>query len=150
VKTLTLGLFSLLVVSVFTPWHSFRAQSRNDEESIKNADRAYVQAWKAKDLATLKGLISPDYMANFEGTLSSKEIELVIAENDNEWTAMTVDEIWTRGWQDAAIASGFISAQGKTPDGKPVNARVRFLAMLVTKDGRWQLVATQSASLKKP
>jgi ketosteroid isomerase-like protein len=86
---------------------------------------------------------------NFEGTLSSKEIELVIAENDNEWTAMTVDEIWTRVWQDAAIASGFISAQGKTPDGKPVNARVRFLAMLVKRDGRWQLVATQSAALKK-
>ena len=150
-KTLTLGLFSLLVVSVFTPWHSFRGQSRNDEESIKNAYRAYVQAWKAKDFAALKDLISPDYMAvNFEGTLSSKEIELVMAENDNEWTAMTVDEIWTRVWQDAAIASGFISAQGKTPDGKPVNARVRFLAMLMKRDGRWQLVATQSASVKKP
>jgi uncharacterized protein (TIGR02246 family) len=151
VKTLILGLLSLFVVSVFTPRHNFRAQSRNDEELIKNAYRAYVQAWKAKDLAALKDLISPDYMAvNFEGTLSSKEIELVIAENDNEWTAMTVDEIWTRVWQDAAIASGFISAQGKTPDGKPVNARVRFLAMLVKRDGRWQLVATQSALVKKP
>ena len=150
-KTLTLGLFSLLVVSVFTPWHSSWAQSRNDEESIKNAYRAYVQAWKTKDLAALKDLISPDYMAvNFEGTLNSKQTELVIAEKDNEWTAMTVDEIWTRVWQDAAIASGFISAQGKTPDGKPVDARVRFLAMLVKRGDRWQLVATQSASLKKP
>ena len=126
-KTLTLGLFSLLVVSVFTPWHSFRAQSRNDEESIKNADRAYVQAWKAKDLAALKDLISPDYMAvNFEGKLSSKEIELVIAENDNEWTAMTVDEIWTRGWQDAAIAWGSFPPRAKLLTESPLTPEYGF------------------------
>ena len=110
-----------------------------------------MQAWKTKDLAALKELISSDYFAvNFEGTLSSRENELATAKNDNEWDAITVDEIYTRVWQDTAIATGLISARGKTPDGKPVNARVRFLAALMKQDGWWQLVATQSASLKKP
>jgi hypothetical protein len=127
VKTLILGLFSLLVVSVFTPSHSFRVQSRNDEESIKSAYRGYVQAWKTKDLAVLKDVISPDYMAvNVEGTLSSREIELATAKNDNEWTAMTVDEIYTRVWQDSAIASGLSPPREKRLTEKPLTPESAF------------------------
>jgi len=127
------------------------AQSRNDDDAaVKDAYRAYVQAWKTKDLAALEKLISPDYMAvNFEGKLSTRENELATAKSDNEWDAMAVDEIHTRIWGDTAVASGFISAQGKRPDGSSFSARVRFLAMLVKQDGRWRLVATQSSSFKK-
>jgi len=127
------------------------AQSRNDDDAaVKDAYRAYVQAWKTKDLAALEKLISPDYMAvNFEGKLSTRENELATAKSDNEWDAMAVDEIHTRIWGDTAVASGFISAQGKKPDGSSFSARVRFLAMLVKQDGRWRLVATQSSSFKK-
>ena len=127
------------------------AQSRNDDDAaVKDAYRAYVQAWKTKDLAALEKLISPDYMAvNFEGKLSTRENELATAKSDNEWDAMAVDEIHTRIWGDTAVASGFISAQGEKPDGSSFSARVRFLAMLVKQDGRWRLVATQSSSFKK-
>ena len=150
-KILTFSLSVLLAILAFARSDNSATQSRGNEELVKDAYRAYVQAWKTKDLAALKELISSDYFAvNFEGTLSSRENELATAKNDNEWDAITVDEIYTRVWQDTAIATGFISARGKTPDGKPVNARVRFLAALMKQDGWWQLVATQSASLKKP
>ena len=151
-KTRVFRLAVLLLIVALTYAFAASAQSRNEDESaVQDAYRAYVQAWKTKDLTALEKLISPDYMAvNFEGKLSTRENELATAKSDNEWEAMAVDEIHARIWGDTAVASGSISAQGKKPDGSSFNARVRFLAMLVKQDGRWQLVATQSSSFKKP
>jgi uncharacterized protein (TIGR02246 family) len=150
-KTRVFRLSGLFVILALTHSFAASAQSRNEEESaVQDAYRAYVQAWKTKDLAALEKLISPDYMAvNFEGKLSTKELELATAKSDSDWAAMNVDEIHTRVWEDTTVASGFISAQGTKPDGSSFNARVRFLAMLVKQDGRWRLVATQSSSFKK-
>jgi hypothetical protein len=61
---------------------------------------------------------------------------------------MTVEKIHTRKFGDTAIASGFISAQGKRKDGNIFSAKVRFLAGLVKRNRIWQLVATQSTSFK--
>jgi hypothetical protein len=63
VKTVTLGYLDCWLFQFSHLGTVPRAQSRNDEESIKNAYRAYVQAWKTKDLAALQDLISPDYRA---------------------------------------------------------------------------------------
>ena len=149
-KTRVFRLTAPLVFVALTHSLAASAQSRNEDESVKDAYRAYVQAWKTRDLAALEKLISQDYMAvNFEGKLSTRENELATAKSDNEWDCMAVDEIHARLWGNTAVASGFISAQGRKPDGSSFNARVRFLAMLVKQDGRWQLVATQSSSFKK-
>ncbi len=149
-KTRVYWMSGLFVVVALACSLAALARSGNEEESVQHAYRAYVAAWKTKDLAALEKLISPDYMAvNFEGKLSDKANELATAKSDNEWDAMSVDEIHTRDWGDSATVSGFISAQGRRPDGTSFNARVRFLAMLVKQDGRWLLVATQSGSIKK-
>ena len=120
-----------------------------DNDEAQQAYRAYVTAWKLKDIAALRNLISDDYMAaNFEGKVSDKENEIATAKADPEWISMTVDEIHTRKFGNTAIASGFISAQGKRKDGDIFSAKVRFLATLVKHDGIWQHVATQSTSFK--
>jgi hypothetical protein len=50
---------------------------------------------------------------NFENRVSSKKIEIATAKNDAAWDAMSVDEIHAFVFGASAIASGFISAQGK-------------------------------------
>ena len=108
-----------------------------------------MTAWKLKDIAALRNVISDDYMAiNFEGKMSEKENEIATAKADPEWISMTVDEIHIRKFGNTAIASGFISAQGKRKDGNISSAKVRFLAALVKRDRIWQLVATQLTSFK--
>jgi ketosteroid isomerase-like protein len=120
-----------------------------DNDEVQQAYRAYVTAWKLKDIAALRNVISDDYMAiNIEGKVSNKENEIATAKADPEWISMTVDEIHTREFGNTAIASGFISAQGKRKDGNTFSAKVRFLAALVKRDKIWQLVATQSTSFK--
>lgn len=107
-----------------------------------------MEAWKLKDIAALERVISSDYMAvDFHGKVSDKENEIATAKTDAEWISMTVDEIHTRIFGKTAIASGFISAQGKTK-GNIFNAKVRFLGVLVKVNKAWQLVATQSTSFK--
>jgi uncharacterized protein (TIGR02246 family) len=122
-----------------------------DKESdrAQQAYRAYVKAWKLKDIPAFEETISDDYMAvNFRGRVSDKKNEIATAKEDAEWTSMIVDEIHTRIFGNTAIASGCISAQGKTKDGNIISTRVRFLAALIERDGIWQLVATQSTSFK--
>ena len=127
------------------------AEPGGDEAAAENAYRAYIQAWKTKDMAALQNLISDDYMAvNFENKVSSKEIEIATAKNDAAWDAMSVDEIHARLFGNTAIASGLISAQGNKGDGTPFSAKVRFLAVLVKRNGQWQLAATQSSAAKPP
>ena len=120
-----------------------------DNVEAQQTYRDYVLAWKLKDIAALETVISGDYMAvDFHGKVSDKENEIATAKADAEWTSMTLEEIHTRIFGKTAIASGFISAQGKTKDRGMFSAKVRFLGVLVKRDGIWQIVATQSTSFK--
>ena len=124
-------------------------QADNNDQAVKQAYQAYVNAWKSKDIPALERVISDDYMAvNSEGKVSDKKNEIATAKADPEWTSMSVDEIHTREFGNSAVATGFISAQGKRSDGSTFAARVRFLAMLVKQHGVWQLIATQSGAIK--
>ena len=120
-----------------------------DNNEAQQAYRAYVTAWKLKDIMALENVISDVYMAvNLEDKVSDKENEIATAKADPEWISMTVDKIHTREFGNTAIASGFISAQGKRKDGNIFSAKVRFLAAFVKRDRIWQLVATQSTTFK--
>ena len=56
-------------------------QTDNDQ-AVKQAYEAYVQAWKLKDIAALQKLISDEYMAiNFESKLSDRKNEIATAKN---------------------------------------------------------------------
>jgi ketosteroid isomerase-like protein len=138
-------------VACFSLTQPLCAQQREQEESaVQDAYKAYIQAWKTRDVAALQKIIADDYMAvNFENKVSSKEIEIATAKSDPVWNQMTVDEIHTHIVGTTAVASGFIAAQGQRPDGSVFNAKVRFLAVLVKRDGRWQLLATESAAVKQ-
>lgn len=126
-------------------------ETEKDSFEAQQTYREYVRAWKLKDIAALENVISDDYMAvDFHGNVSDKENEITTAKADADWTSITVDEIHTRVFGKTAIASGFISAQGKTTDGNIFSAKVRFLGVLVKRDTAWQLVATQSTSFKPP
>lgn len=146
------AILSILAAGVFSSRPSASSTNADDDnEEAQQAYRTYVKAWKLKDLAALRNLISDDYMAvNFEGKVSDKENEISTAKSDPEWLAMTVDGIHTRIFENTAIASGFISAEGKRRDGDVFKAKVRFLATLIKRNGVWQLVATQSTAFRPP
>ena len=136
------GFMSLRLSSSF-------GEIEKDNFEAQQAYRSYVEAWKLKDIAALENVISDDYMAvDLHGRVSDKQNEIATATADAEWTSMRVDEIHTRIFDKTAIASGFISAKGKTKDAGIFTARVRFLGVLVKHDTAWQLVATQSTSFK--
>ena len=149
-RCLIIVAMSVVVAATSCPTLAF-SQTDTTDRAIEQAYKDYVQAWKVKDIAALERLMSDDYMAvNFEGKVSDKSNEIATAKADADWISMTVDEIHTRAFGNTAIATGLISAQGKKPDGNNFNAKVRFLAALVKRDNRWQLVATQSSSFKAP
>lgn len=146
---LTARIWVLAVTCVLATQPLF-GQKEQDDEAVQEAYKAYIQAWKTRDIAVLQRIIADDYMAvNFENKVSSKEIEIATAKSDPVWNEMTVDEIHTHVVGGTAVASGVISAQGQRADGKVFNAKARFLAVLVKRDGRWQLLATESAPARQ-
>ena len=143
-------LFSFLVIALPCLCAAQTEKGSKEDEAVQQAFKAYVEAWKNKDLAALQRLIADDYMAlNSENKVSSKENELATVKSDPVWNQMTVDEIHTHIVGNTAVASGLISAQGQRPDGTVFNAKVRFLGVLVKRGGKWQLLATESAAAKK-
>jgi hypothetical protein len=65
---------------------SFFWRNRKDNDEVQQAYRAYVTAWKLKDTAAQRNVISDDYMAiNFEGKVSDKENKIATAKADPEW-----------------------------------------------------------------
>jgi hypothetical protein len=88
-------------------FHTFYCSSETDKDSdqVQEAYRAYVEAWKLRDIPALHNVISDDYMAvNFQGKVSDKENEIAIAKEEPEWISMTVNEIHTRTFGNRPIA----------------------------------------------
>ncbi len=142
---------SVLAVTCVLATQPLFGQRGPDDEAVQEAYKAYVQAWKTRNVAALQRIIADDYMAvNSENKVSSKATEIATAKADPVWQQMVVDEIYTHVVGDAAIASGLISAQGQRPDASVFNAKARFLAVLVKRGGRWQLLATESAAARQP
>ncbi len=126
-------------------------RSANDDESVQAAYKAYIQAWKSKDLIALQQLIAEDYMAmNSENQVATKADEIAGAKADLHWDEMMVDEIHTHVLGNSAIASGLLSARGKRADGSDLTVKVRFLAVLERRNGTWQLAADQLTPAKPP
>jgi hypothetical protein len=116
---MVLTIISMIVSSPALLPPAALSESNRDEQAVENTYKAYVQAWKTKDIAALQNLISDDYMTvNFENRVSRKEIEIASAKNDAARDAMNVDEIHARDFGAIAIASGFTPRCGSWRSGQ--------------------------------
>ncbi len=124
---------------------SLPAQSVTAHNEPETAYLQYVAAWKAKDFATLNRVIADDYSTlNGEGKLANKAAELAEAKSDEPYSQMEVVELHSHLIGTTAVLSGVLTVAG-TSSGKPYTARARFLATLIQRNGKWQIVADESA-----
>lgn len=143
-KTLRHSAFVILLVSCATST-VFGEAIRPSNEAEK-AYLQYVAAWKAKDLSTLDAVIASDYMTlNGEKKVAHKSNEMEEAKNSPAYDVMQVDEIHSVVVGDTAVISALLTVAG-TDGGKSYKVQVRDLATFVKRNGRWQLLADQSAS----
>lgn len=106
----------------------------------------YDQAQIHSDRAGLEKALADDWvLANSAGKTQTKQE--FIAESVAPGSSIepyTVQDETVRVWSDGAALAGLVDLKGKS-EGKPFQARLRFVDVWRKKDGRWQVVYTQAA-----
>ena len=107
---------------------------------------AYVDATRTRNLEALNELIANDSMTiNGQLEVATKQSELAETKNNPAFNRMEVNELHSLLVKNTAVMSGVISVAYTNKAGEPVETRVRVLATLLKRHGRWQIVADESA-----
>ncbi|HEY4146907.1 nuclear transport factor 2 family protein [Pinirhizobacter sp.] len=113
---------------------------------LARAAADYDQAQIHSNRAGLEKALADDWiLANTAGKTQTKQ--QFIAESVAPGSSVepfTVQDETIRVWGDGATLAGLVDYKGKS-EGKPFQARIRFVDVWRKKDGRWQVVYTQAA-----
>lgn len=119
------------------------AQAHNQPEQVY---LDYVNATRTGNLPALETYIADDYQTiNGHNKLATKQDELAEAKQNPSFNTMQVDEIHSLIVRDTAVLSGIVSAAYTNNAGKQISIRVRVLATLLHRHGKWQIVADESS-----
>jgi ketosteroid isomerase-like protein len=113
---------------------------------LAKAAVAYDQAQIHSDRAGLERALADDWLlANSAGKTQTRQsfIDESVAPGFSI-EPYTVQDETIRVWNDGAVLAGVVDLKGKS-EGKPFQARLRFVDVWRKKDGRWQVVYTQAA-----
>lgn len=118
-------------------------------EQVKGLDQQFTDATIRPDLAALDRILSKDLIyTHSDGRTESKAqfIEALRAGKQKyEW--VQIEKIDVRVYGDAAVVIGTERVKSST---QPIAFRASFLNVYAKHEGRWQMVAHQSTSLKGP
>jgi len=107
----------------------------------------WADAVRSRDMKTLDSLFAEDLIiTNFDGTTRGKKEELEILKPDAKVKTISIknDDVKVRVFGTAAVATA-LTKMHFVINGKDVHTAFRYTAVFVKQDGRWQLVALQTA-----
>jgi ketosteroid isomerase-like protein len=117
-------------------------------ESVEQVERRRFAAMVAQDVAALEPMLAEDLRyIHSNGQLESKPQFLeTIRSGRLRYREVAIQELDVRSYKDVAVITGLLAVDAQAGD-QPVTLKLRFTDVYVSRDGRWQLVAWQSARL---
>ena len=114
-------------------------------QEVHDVERAWVEAHRQLDVATLERLMADDYFViRSDGSVAGKEEDLAsYRAGDRHWDYAEGDQYDVRLYGYTAVLTGRWRARGVNA-GQSFDYAARFLSVYVKRDGRWQMVAAQS------
>jgi ketosteroid isomerase-like protein len=129
------------------------APQDRDFDAVRRADATRIEATLAGDAAKLTAVLSDDLVYGLADGRGQSKAQLLTAVAMSRVRFTACDYLDTQLFE---LASGVISMTGRArvrteTQGTPAESGLRFLAVWRREDdGRWRLVAYQSASLAEP
>jgi hypothetical protein len=119
---------------------------RSVDEEIRQIARRYFDARLANDTAAVVGLLAADYTGiNSSGVMgdraSAMRLPMNVTPTGQRIVAFAHDSVQVRVYGTSAVMTGIRIPHGP---GGPMGGGVRFMLVFVHRDGRWQIVASQS------
>ena len=122
----------------------------NEAETAKELsglENKWVEAAKKGNAAGVAPLLADNFIAtDADGSVHNKAQTLARIKT-GKWETNQISDVKVAAYDGASVVTGTWVGKG-TSDGKPVNAQERWTDTWVTRNGRWQCVASHSSPIK--
>jgi hypothetical protein len=119
------------------------------ESTLRELELRLAEAWVKGDRAFIEGLLSDDWtVTDPAGRILTKRqvLEETFSSRDRRIEAMTIDDVRVRLLDRAAVVTGRTRATGSYR-GEKATVILRFTDVFHLRNGRWQIVASQGATV---
>ncbi|MBI3649776.1 MAG: nuclear transport factor 2 family protein [Acidobacteria bacterium] len=143
--TILCGLFiSLLGVAP----GAFGQATKDAEQAVIKLEQERVDALLQGDLATVERIFADDLIyTHSNGHVENRQQFLAAVKTGaTQYAAMKHSDLKVQCIGDTALLRGISTIKGRT-NGQPFNLQIRFLAVYVKVNGRWQMTTWQSTRL---
>lgn len=142
-------LAAAVLAMLVAPAARAQAPSAAEQELIK-LENAWSTAWQKRDVAALDRLCAAEYLStDSDGKTTTKAQDLQdVKDPTTTLTSFKLENLKVHIYSDAfAVVTGSNTEQA-TFKGKDDSGTFMFTDVFVKRDGRWQVVATQSSKVK--
>lgn len=142
-----LGVVGAVLAALFVA-NTSAAQPRSgatDEETLVELERAWNEAFYAKDIEFLDSVLAEEFIATYDdGSQGDRNRELELSASFNQRVISATQEDFTvRVYGDAAVVWFTLRLVGLR-QGQRAEVAFRYTDVWVRRDGRWQCVSVQS------
>ncbi len=119
------------------------------EQQILQLEQNWSAAAQKKDGAYLQKLYADEYLfTDTDGSVSDKAEDIAHLSANVVFTSFNLEDMKVHVYGTTAVVTGRNTIQA-TADGQDISGSYRFTDVFVKRDGRWQVVATQSSKVTK-
>ncbi|CAN5772205.1 hypothetical protein BH18ACI4_BH18ACI4_00290 [soil metagenome] len=119
-------------------------QNGNVEQTIRQLDREWIEAYPRRDTAALERIYAADLIVtNPDGSVGNKAEEIaLIASGTFTFQSITNEDVRVRVLGDMAVVTGRSMMNGQYKD-QDISGGYRYTDVYMKRQGRWQAVALQ-------
>ena len=148
----------LVIATIFGSWVGIAAQSesqKTDQNSAREIFAAiadWAEAVRNRDAKALDKIFETDLIiTSFDGTTRGKaeEIEILKPGGVMKMVSISNDDVKVRMFDKTAVVTALTRMNFIVGD-KESSSAFRYTAVFIKKDGRWQIIALQTAHAPKP
>ena len=127
-------------------------------QKVDSVEQAVMQLEEELRVAITKGdmkaygrIVGDDYVYTNQDAVIRTKAQMVSAYDSGsiKYESVKFDEIKVHAYGDTAVVTGRNTAKGKD-NGKDFDGQFRYTRVYVKRQGRWQIVATQSTRIPEP
>ncbi len=144
-KIVLVGAFLLMLPWMVSGQQAITAEEKKAASEVLGVIARWADAVRDRDVARLDEIFAEDVViTGVDGTARGKADELALYKRDGggKVAAITNEDVGMRVFGDVAVVTSLMTMKGAT------ETRVRYTAVFVKRDERWQIVALQAGLVK--
>jgi ketosteroid isomerase-like protein len=127
------------------------ARSRDDGSDLLRMEREWNEALKARNVAWFERNLAADFtdISSGNGSLHTKAQDIEVLKDDKTvYESLELSDLRARVEGSAGVVTGVNHIKGRDEQGQPFDVKLSFTDTYITRDGRWQVWASQHTRVR--